>query len=156
MDSMATTKNDMKEEVRQEIIDHFTADCDIEIKRAGQTYRAISLKGSNQRIAAIYGSLGGGASLWMKQAAWELLKPHCDPETTRVEDVSDFRRGFQWAIHFDDPSDSLIPEATSACMISGADRWAKTLKRREDDARRAKARAEREAKRAATKKDPWG
>lgn len=152
---MATSKNDLKREVREEIIEYFSEDCEIEEKKAGQTYLAVSLKGSTQRIAAIYGSLGGGASLWVKQAAWEQIRMVCDPETTRVEDVSDFRRGFQWAIHFNDPSDSMIPTAVAACISTGQTRWEKTLKRRADDARRAEARAEREAKRAATKKDPW-
>ena len=154
---MATSKNDLKREIRTRISELFEShDCTIEEKKAGQTYLAVSLKDSTQRIGAIYGSLGGGASLWMKQAAWDVLKGYTDRDNDRVEDVSDFRRGFQWAIHFDDPDDPLVGMAVSACVQSGQARWEKTLKRRADDARRAKARAEREAKRAANKKDPWG
>ncbi len=154
---MATSKNDLKREIRDAIADGFMREgCTIDEKKAGQTYLAVSLADSTQRIAAIYGSLGGGASLWVKQATWDLLRDTVDPETSRVEDVSDFRRGFQWAIHFDDPDDSLIAASVAVCVSTGKARWDKTLKRRDADARRAKDRAEREARRAATKKDPWG
>jgi hypothetical protein len=153
---MATNKNDLKREIRATISTLFEdGGCTIEEKTAGQKYLAVSLENSTQRIAAIYGSLGGGASLWLKQAAWDEILPNTDQNRDRVEDVSDFRRGFQWAFHFDDPDDPMIQQAVTACINTGTDRWNKTQLRREADARRAKARAEREAKRAATKKDPW-
>ena len=153
---MARTKAQLKAETRKRIRGLFEASgCTVESKQAGNHYLAVSLPDSNQRIAAIYGSLGGAASLWLKEAAWTLLRPHTNPKRDRVEDVRDFRRGFQWAIHFDDPNAALIEKSVEVCIEAGTARWTKTQQRRAEDERRAKAVAERKAKRASTKRNPW-
>ena len=106
----------------------------------------------NQIVAAIYGSIKGCASLWMKEAAFQEAKPNL-PSDTVVEDVAMFRRGFQWAVHFDAPTSELIPVCVSATVSAGTNRLNKTLKRRADDDRRAAEREVRQAKMAERKRD---
>jgi len=154
---MAKTKAQLKTETREKIQGLFEAQgCTVEEKTAGNKYLAVSLPDSKQRIAAIYGSLGGAASVWLKEAAWDDLRGHIkDPSKHRVEDVGDFRRGFQWAVHFDGPDDPLIHGAVECAVRAGRNRWDKTQHRRAEDARRTKAAAERKVQRDANKRDPW-
>jgi len=151
------TKAEIKAMTKTAIMNAFTAhDCVGDDKRAGAVkYTAISLNGSYQRIAAIYGSAGGGASIWIKEDAWEIIKPNVSPDDIRIEDVDLTKRGFQWAIHFDDPNDNLIQTVVDACVDVGKVRWDRAQKRRADDARRAKVRAEREARMAERKRNPF-
>ena len=130
--------------------------CSVENKRAGAVkYSPISIKGSDQRCAAIYGSKGGAASLWIKEEAWLRLKPKMNRRTARVEDVDLFGRGFQWAVHFDDPDDPTIVVAAEIAMEVGRERWERAKTRRANDARRKKARILREAEIAKRKRDPF-
>ena len=93
--------------------------------------------------------------MWVKESAWDLIKDDLDPDEVRVEDVVMFGRGFQWAIHFDHPDDPLIDKAVEASVEAGKERWERAQKRRADDKRRAEARAERDAKMAERRRDPF-
>ena len=119
-------------------------------------YTVARFKGEpNQIVAAIYGSIKDCASIWVKEAAFQELKPDLlkdFPETT-IEDVSLFRRGFQWSVHVKSPTDPLIQKVIGSAVIHGQERLNKTLKRRSEDARREAARAEREAAMAERKRD---
>jgi len=109
----------------------------------------------NQIVAAIYGSIKDCASIWVKEAAFQELKPELlssHPEAT-VEDVSLFRRGFQWSVHIKSPDDPLIMKVIDKAVLHGQDRLNKTIKRRAEDTRREQARAEREAAMAERKRD---
>ena len=106
----------------------------------------------NQIVAAIYGSIKGCASIWLKEAAFKQVM-HQLPSDTIVEDVALFRRGFQWAVHFDHQDSPLIQHCVDAAMTAGNARLTKTMQRRADDERRAATRAEREAKMAERKRD---
>jgi len=105
-----------------------------------------------QIVAAVYGSLTKAASLWLKESAFERIKPHL-PHDTMVEDVEPFRRGFQWAIHFEDKDDDVIDIAVEHSIEAAKERLAKTEERQALETQRAKDRAEREAKRAETRRD---
>lgn len=153
---MPMKKADLKRATRERIIDQYEAnDCSVDEKKAGVTYYAVSVAGSNQRIAAIYGSLGGGASIWVKESAFQSIKDKLNPNVTKVEDVDLFKRGFQWAIHFDSPTDPIIDIVVNATIDIGRSRWEKTLARREADKRRAEKRAKKDAEMAQRKRDPW-
>ena len=106
----------------------------------------------NQIVAAIYGSIKGCASLWMKEAAFAQIKESL-PDDTIVEDVALFRRGFQWAVHFESHLDDRIELCVAASIDAGNIRLKKTETRRADDVRREQNRAEREAKMAERKRD---
>ena len=158
MGEEAIPKMKLKELTRESILDSFLiSGCMTENKKSGAVkYTAISLPDSDQRLAAIYGSRGGAASLWMKDEAWCRIKGDImDPDSVRVEDVDLFGRGFQWAIHFDHPDDPLIMKAVKASVEVGKERWERAQKRRSDDQRRAEARAEREAAMAERRRDPF-
>lgn len=151
------TKAEIKTMTKASIMDAFTEHgCTFDEKTAGAVkYTAISLMGSYQRIAAIYGSQGGGASVWIKEAAWDKIRPQVSEGDIRVDDVDLTKRGFQWAIHFDNPNDPHIKMVVDAVVEVGQVRWARAVKRREDDVRRAAARKIREAEMAERKRNPF-
>jgi len=151
------TKAEIKAMTKTAIMSAFHAhDCVGDDKRAGAVkYTAISLDGSYQRIAAIYGSAGGGASIWIKEDAWSIIRPTVSAGDIRIDDVDLTKRGFQWAIHFDNPNDPVIQVVVDACVDVGKVRWDRAQKRRADDARRAEARVEREARMAERKRNPF-
>jgi len=157
MGEEAIPKMKLKQLTRESILDSFLLrGCTVENKKSGAVkYSAISLDDSDQRLAAVYGSRGGAAALWVKESAWDLIKDDLDPDEVRVEDVVMFGRGFQWAIHFDHPDDPLIDKAVEASVEAGKERWERAQKRRADDKRRAEARAERDAKMAERRRDPF-
>ena len=153
------SKNEMKQATRSLLRTLFeSAGCEIHEKAAGSVnYEAIGIAGSDQRIGAIYGSRGGACALWVKDATWSRLKTlHPDKvREMRVQDVSMFARGFQWAIHFDGPEDAWIAPAVAATVEHGRLRWEKALERRATEKRRADDRERREAKMAAKRRDPF-
>jgi len=153
------SKNEIKQATRSLIRTLFeAAKCEIHEKAAGSVnYEAVAIAGSDQRIAAIYGSRGGACALWVKDATWTRLKQiHGeDARDMRVQDVSMFARGFQWAIHFDGPDDQWIPSVIAATVTEGTARWEKALDRRATEKRRADERELREAKMAAKRRDPF-
>ena len=151
------TKAEIKTMTKASIMTAFDRyGCTYDEKTAGAVkYTAISLTGSYQRIAAIYGSQGGGASIWIKEAAWELIRPSVSEGDLRVDDVDLTKRGFQWAIHFDNPNDPHINTVVDATIEVGQIRWVRAQKRREDDARRAAQRIVREADMAERKRNPF-
>lgn len=126
-----------------------------EMKAGSVNYHTIKFPakhGTNQVVAAVYGSLTKAASLWLKESAFQAVKPHL-PVDTMVEDVEPFRRGFQWAIHFEDKDDEVIDIAVKHSIEAANLRLSKTQDRQALEAERAKARAEREAKRSQTRRD---
>ena len=109
---------------------------------------------ANQIVAAIYGSIKGCASLWMKENAFQSVLPELKTKSdVVVEDVAMFRRGFQWAVHFESPTDMLIPVCVEAAVNAGQARLDKTKARRAEDDRRASERDARQAKMAERKRD---
>jgi hypothetical protein len=158
------TKNEIKQKTRSMLRMLFDAQgCEIHEKQAGSVqYEAIGMVGSDQRIAAIYGSRGGACALWVKDATWQELRKSY-PETirniqssgTRVQDVSMFARGFQWAIHFTGTEDPWIVPVVAATVNQGQIRWNKAVDRRATEQRRADERKDREAEMAEKRKDPF-
>lgn len=146
-----------KQAVRNAIIDlYLESGCEAHDKNAGAVnYTTLGLRGSPQRIGAVYGSRGGGASLWIKEDVFQQVKPELNPDEVRIEDVDLTRRGFQWAFHFDDPNDPIIELVVRTSIELGLVRWEKTLKRREDEKRRAEKRAIKEAEMAQRKRNPF-
>ncbi len=150
-------KMTMKAMTRKAIEDAFVArGCTTSQKTAGAVkYTPISFGESDQRLAAIYGSKGGAASVWIKEETWTRLRPHVNPDNIRVEDVDLFGRGFQWAVHFDHHDDPLILHLADIAVECGTERWERAKMRREADSRRESIRAEREAEMAERKRDPF-
>tara|TARA_R110000803_G_scaffold107958_4_gene176151 strand:- start:5324 stop:5824 length:501 start_codon:yes stop_codon:yes gene_type:complete len=126
----------------------------VELKKAGSVdYQVVKFLGEErQAVAAIYGSLKHCAAIWVKEDAFMRIKAML-PADAEVEDVSPFRRGFQWAIHIKSPSSVLISLVAEACTQSGAERLAKTITRRELEETRAEKRADRETKKLETRRD---
>lgn len=125
----------------------------IEEMAAGSvTYHVARWPDENQIICAIYGSLRHAASVWVKEAAFDILKPDL-PDDAVVEDVAPFRRGFQWSVHFSGPWDELIKPTLDACVEAAENRLERTLERRKQDEVREAKRKAREAARAASKRD---
>ena len=154
----AIGKRQLKKMTRQAIQDRLESlglECE-NLKAGSITYTVARFKGEpNQIVAAIYGSIKDCASIWVKEAAFQDIKPELlrdFPEAT-VEDVSLFRRGFQWSVHIKSPTDPLIEKVIDSAVVHGQERLNKTLKRRTEDARREQARAEREAAMAERKRD---
>ena len=154
----AIGKRELKRMTRQKIQEELEShglECE-DLTAGSIKYTVARFKGEpNQIVAAIYGSIKDCASIWVKEAAFQELKPDLlkdFPETT-IEDVSLFRRGFQWSVHVKSPTDPLIQKVIGSAVIHGQERLNKTLKRRSEDARREAARAEREAAMAERKRD---
>ena len=154
----AIGKRELKRMTRQKIQEELEShglECE-DLTAGSIKYTVARFKGEpNQIVAAIYGSIKDCASIWVKEAAFQELKPDLlkdFPETT-IEDVSLFRRGFQWSVHVKSPTDPLIQKVIGSAVIHGQERLNKTLKRRSEDARREAARAEREAAIAERKRD---
>tara|TARA_R110001592_G_scaffold102696_4_gene289748 strand:+ start:1209 stop:1727 length:519 start_codon:yes stop_codon:yes gene_type:complete len=126
----------------------------IENRRAGSVdYQVVKfVREDKQAIAAIYGSLQYCAAVWVKEDAFMKIRAIL-PDDAHVEDVSPFRRGFQWAIHIKSPNSILIPMIADACVSAGIDRLNKTIERRELEVIRAEKRADREVKKAAERRD---
>ena len=153
----ALSKNEIKRLTKEACVRAFAErGCIADPKMAGtMKYVPISISGSTQRIAAIYGSRGGGASIWIKEEVFAMIKPRLDPDQVKVEDVDLFKRGFQWAIHFDGPHDPVIELVAQAAVEHGQERWERAVKRKADDDRRAQTRKEREEARRASRRNPW-
>lgn len=154
----AIGKRELKRMTRQKIQEELEShglECE-DLTAGSIKYTVARFKGEpNQIVAAIYGSIKDCASIWVKEAAFQELKPDLlkdFPETT-IEDVSLFRRGFQWSVHVKSPTDPLIQKVIGSAVVHGQERLNKTLKRRAEDARREAARAEREAAMAERKRD---
>ena len=154
----AIGKRELKRMTRQKIQEELEShglECE-DLTAGSIKYTVARFKGEpNQIVAAIYGSIKDCASIWVKEAAFQELKPDLlkdFPETT-IEAVSLFRRGFQWSVHVKSPTDPLIQKVIGSAVIHGQERLNKTLKRRSEDARREEARAEREAAMAERKRD---
>jgi len=152
-----TSKSQIKKETKMKIIELYKSlGCEVEERKTGSiSYHAFSLQGSDQRIAAMYGSLGGAASLWIKKDAWAIVAPNLDRDSTRVEDVDLFRRGFQWAVHFMSQDDKALEPVVRASVEAGKVRWTRAVKRRADDARRKEARAIKKAEMDSKRNDAW-
>jgi hypothetical protein len=127
-----SSKSQIKKETKSKIIELYKSlGCEVEERKTGSiSYHAFSILGSDQRIAAMYGSLGGAASLWIKKDAWSIVAPSLDRNTTRVEDVDLFRRGFQWAVHFTNQDDEALEPVVRASVEAGTVRWNRAIKRR--------------------------
>ena len=154
----AIGKRELKRMTRQKIQEELEShglECE-DLTAGSIKYTVARFKGEpNQIVAAIYGSIKDCASIWVKEAAFQELKPDLlkdFPETT-IEDVSLCRRGFQWSVHVKSPTDPLIQKVIGSAVVHGQERLNKTLKRRSEDARREEARAEREAAMAERKRD---
>ena len=154
----AIGKRELKRMTRQKIQEELEShglECE-DLTAGSIKYTVARFKGEpSQIVAAIYGSIKDCASIWVKEAAFQELKPDLlkdFPETT-IEDVSLFRRGFQWSVHVKSPTDPLIQKVIGSAVVHGQERLNKTLKRRSEDARREEARAEREAAMAERKRD---
>lgn len=126
----------------------------VENRKAGSVdYQVVKfLQEEKQAIAAVYGSLHHCAAIWVKEDAFMTIRAIL-PDDAVVEDVSPFRRGFQWAIHIKSPNSILIPMVVDACVAAGVSRLNKTIERRELEVQRAEKRADREAKKASERRD---
>ena len=148
-------KRQLKKMTRERILSEYQAQgFVVEEQTAGSiTYQVVKFPDEDKQVvAAVYGSLNQCASIWMKEPAFAIVGPTL-PDDAVVEDVDPFRRGFQWAIHIEGPESTLIPKIIQATVDAGRDRLSKTLKRREADARRDRERADRLAKKAASRRD---
>ena len=153
----ALSKNQIKKLTKEACIRAFVErGCIADPKTAGgMKYVPISLSGSTQRIAAIYGSRGGGASIWVKEEVFAMVRHELDPDMVKVEDVDLFKRGFQWAIHFNGPSDPVIQIIAHAAVEHGQERLERAIKRQADEERRAATRKQREEERRLNRRNPW-
>lgn len=126
----------------------------VENRTAGSVnYQVVKfISEDKQAIAAVYGSLHHCAGIWVKEEAFTRIRAIL-PDDAVVEDVSPFRRGFQWAIHIKSPNSVLIPMIADACINVGLKRLVKTQERRELEVERAEKRADREAKKAEERRD---
>lgn len=143
-------KRELKKVTKAKISSLFEASPGIvvEDRKAGSVnYQVVKWEDDVQAIAAVYGSIQHCASIWVKEAAFEAIRPLL-PEDAVVEDVAPFRRGFQWAVHIKHPESVVVPMVVEACVTTAAERLSRTKARREADARREASRAEREARRA--------
>ena len=116
------------------------------------TIKHQSDKNTTQVVAAVYGSLTKAASLWVKESTFQSLKPNL-PSDALVEDVEPFRRGFQWAIHFENNADELIDLSVDHAVVTAESRLAKTHERRLLEERRSKEATARKEARKETRRD---
>lgn len=143
-----------RDRIQEELVAH-GLECE-NLKAGSINYTVARFKDEpNQIVAAIYGSIKDCASIWLKEAAFQELKPEllASHSEHTIEDVSLFRRGFQWSVHIKSPDDPLIMKVVDKAVLHGQARLNKTVKRREEDLRRDNARQIREAEMAERKKD---
>lgn len=143
-----------RDRIQEELVAH-GLECE-NLKAGSINYTVARFKDEpNQIVAAIYGSIKDCASIWLKEAAFQELKPEllASHSEHTIEDVSLFRRGFQWSVHIKSPEDPLIMKVVDKAVLHGQARLNKTVKRREEDLRRDNARQIREAEMAERKKD---
>ena len=149
-------KRAMKRMTKELLKEKFTSSgCGLVERSAGAVNYIGVQVGEGQNCAAIYGSKNRACSVWVKEDAFELLKDKLGKDTHVVEDVSMFRRGFQWSIHVNDVNDPIIEDLVNVCIETGSTRFEKTSARRDLEARRASERGERKAKMDAKRRDPW-
>jgi hypothetical protein len=149
-------KRAMKRMTKELIMKRFTdTGCGLVERSAGAVNYIGVQVGEGQNCAAIYGSKNRACSVWVKEDAFEMLKEKLSAETHVVEDVSMFRRGFQWSIHVNDVNDPIIDALVDVCIETGSARFEKTHARRELEARRASERGARKARMDAKRRDPF-
>lgn len=150
-------KNEIKRLTKKAIAQSFKArGCTSATKSAGAVdYLSIGIKGTHQKCAAIYGARGMGASIWIKAGAFAKCKAQLKKTKTKVEDISFFRRGFQWAVYIVDFDDPNIEVVVNACVEHGAERWAHYETKAAEEKVRKKAMAKREKAMSKRRKDPW-
>tara|TARA_Y100001951_G_C11193757_1_gene213061 strand:- start:86 stop:556 length:471 start_codon:yes stop_codon:yes gene_type:complete len=150
-------KNEIKRLTKKAIATSFKSNgCTSATKSAGAVdYLSIGLKGTHQKCAAIYGARGMGASIWIKAGAFAKCKDILKKSSTKVEDISFFRRGFQWAVYIKDFDDPNIEVVVNACIEHGAERWAHYQDKATEEKLRKKNMAKREKAMSKRRKDPW-
>jgi hypothetical protein len=154
------SKNEMKAQTRQRMVGMFESrGLIVESHSAGAVnYLSISVPDSDQNCGAIYGSRGKAASLWMKEPAWVALRDMLTDEqkdSIKVEDVDLFRRGFQWAVHFETPDDSHLELAVKACVEAGVTRWENKKVRVAKQSAAKERRIAKEAEMAEKRRSPF-
>ena len=161
-DTPKLTKNQVKEKTRERIVNLFEAQsATVESHSAGAVnYLSVSVMDSDQNCAAVYGSRGKAASLWMKEPAWLLLRKSLTDagigvSDIKVEDVDLFRRGFQWAVHFDSPDDAHLAWAVDCCVQAGEERWARKQERLKKEQAAKVRRLAKEAEMAEKRRSAW-
>ena len=150
-------KNEIKRLTKKAIATAFRAQgCTSATKSAGAVdYLSIGIKGTHQKCAAVYGARGMGGSIWIKAGAFALCKKALKKSGTKVEDVSFFRRGFQWAVYIKDFDDPNIEVVVNACVAHGMERWTHYKAKEADEKARKKAAAVRDKAMSKRRKDPW-
>lgn len=154
------SKNELKAQTRARMVSMFERQgMTVESHSAGAVnYLSVSIPESDQNLAAIYGSRGKAASLWMKEPAWILLRSKLTAEqkrTIKVEDVDLFRRGFQWAVHFETPEDEHLAWAIDCCVEAGETRWENKKVRVAKEQAAKKRRLAKEAEMAEKRRSPF-
>ena len=135
-----TGKRELKKQTKANIAQAFQ---DTGIRRDMPIH--VELKKADSKLKEIYGDAGDHVAALSASVGM--------PDDATVEDVSPFRRGFQWAIHIKSPSSVLISMIAEACTQAGADRLSRTQDRRELEASRAEKREARETKKAEERRD---
>ena len=150
-------KNEIKRLTKKAIEDSFKSrGCTSTTKSAGAVdYLSIGMKGTHQKCAAIYGARGMGASIWIKTGAFEKCKAELKKSKPKVEDISLFKRGLQWAVYIVDFDDPNIEVVVNACVEHGAERLARFEAKAAEEKARKKAMAAREKAMSERRKDPW-
>jgi len=155
---MSETDASLKEKTQQHIAEAFRANgCTTLERSAGAVkYMAIRMnEESHQNVAAIYGGLGTPASIWVKDVVFQEIKDVVKESGNYIDDVKYTHRGFDWRIFIDNPSDPLIDIIVENSVDWGKQAWEKYLVRKEATDLRDSRRAEREARMAEIKRDPF-
>lgn len=150
-------KNEIKRLTKKAILHRFKEmGCTSAVKSAGAVdYLSIGMKGTHHKCAAIYGARGMGASIWIKEGAFEKCKDQLMKSKAKVEDISFFRRGFQWSVYILDMDDPNIQVIVNACVEHGAERWETYTLKATEEKERKKTMAKREKVMSKRRKDPW-
>lgn len=156
--NMSETDASLKERTQQHIAEAFHAKgCSTLERSAGAVkYMAVRMNDdSHQNVAAIYGGLGTPASIWVKDAVFQEIKDDVRDAGNYVDDVKYTHRGFDWRIFIESPSDPLLIFIVEESVKWGQQAWDAYLVRKEATDLRDSRRAEREARMAEIKRDPF-
>lgn len=116
-------KQEMKRLTKAKIVADFEANGFVAVERSAGAVNYIALKSDADSpfvVASVYGDRRGAASIWVKDACFELLKDNGSltaDEDRNIKDVSFFKRGMDWQVEIHDIHDDVIPKVIEASVI---------------------------------------
>lgn len=154
-------KQEMKRLTKAKIVADFEASGFVAIERSAGAVNYTALKPDADSpfvVASVYGDRRGAASIWVKDACFEILKDNGSltaDEDRNIKDVSFFKRGMDWQVEIHDIHDDVIPKVIEASVIVRDAILEEEAEREAQKASKMKAAQERADAMEAKRKTPF-